>query len=735
MAYEVDGLQLSVTSTNAEQTASELNSLVTTLERLKSTVSSTNLSPVIKQLQGLSKATQKLDFSNLAGLKSLNSLNKVASIDLSNFISELQRLDVALKDLDFSKLQDLKSINPTINASAKAAHSAFGAFGKLGSAFKRIIFYRVIRTIIKEITSAVKEGVNSAYAYSQAMGGAFAAQMDAAASSMQYFKNSIGAALVPLIQSFLPIIIQVTDAVANFNNALGRFFAAWSGETSAMQAVKVQTQYKASVDDTTKSLKKMKDATAGFDELNIISDTASAGGGAANISSSPTDNFKTVDLDFKTDKFAKIGKWFKTYIGDLDDIWTYAKLIGIAIGGWLVIKTVVGLFKGAKGVLGGISADFTGLLNGIGKAAEIIAVLGGLALVITSVTNLIDTFAKSGLSLPETLGLIGGTVGIVTVAFAAMLGVMKLFKPSWQSIVGAAVILGGLALVLNSMSKVLKAINGQGTDLKTMLGGLGGVLGVIIGTITALTVAAMVLSSNPLALVGILALTVAIVGIMDVMAKKLPIILNAISTFVTATAPPFVKVLGAIESLVVNIITVLKNSFIGIINAVTNNIERLSKIALNFIGNLGSAFEKTCKAIVRGLQSIVDFIKKMPIIGEIIKIGDSGVKKLGKLLGYADGGYPASGTLFYANEAGPELVGTIGGRTAVASNNEITGISNAVYSTGEAQLRATEEQNSLLRQILAKTGVYIDGKEIKNAYAKAKLNSGAEIGTGGIVYG
>lgn len=40
-------------------------------------------------------------------------------------------------------------------------------------------------------------------------------------------------------------------------------------------------------------------------------------------------------------------------------------------------------------------------------------------------------------------------------------------------------------------------------------------------------------------------------------------------------------------------------------------------------------------------------------------------------VGYANGGYPDQGELFFANETGPELVGRIGGRTAVASNNDI----------------------------------------------------------------
>lgn len=52
---------------------------------------------------------------------------------------------------------------------------------------------------------------------------------------------------------------------------------------------------------------------------------------------------------------------------------------------------------------------------------------------------------------------------------------------------------------------------------------------------------------------------------------------------------------------------------------------------------------------------------------------------------YANGGYPAKGSLFIANEAGPEMVGTIGGSTAVANNDDIVaavsqGVASAVAS-------------------------------------------------------
>jgi hypothetical protein len=64
----------------------------------------------------------------------------------------------------------------------------------------------------------------------------------------------------------------------------------------------------------------------------------------------------------------------------------------------------------------------------------------------------------------------------------------------------------------------------------------------------------------------------------------------------------------------------------------------------------------------------------------------------------AEGGYVDSGQLFIAREAGPEMVGTMGGSTAVANNDQIVqGI-----QAGVAQ--ANQEQTVLLNQIA--NGVY-----------------------------
>ena len=47
---------------------------------------------------------------------------------------------------------------------------------------------------------------------------------------------------------------------------------------------------------------------------------------------------------------------------------------------------------------------------------------------------------------------------------------------------------------------------------------------------------------------------------------------------------------------------------------------------------------------------------------------------------YAQGGFPEMGEMFIARESGPELVGSIGRKSAVANNSQIiSGIENGVY--------------------------------------------------------
>lgn len=73
---------------------------------------------------------------------------------------------------------------------------------------------------------------------------------------------------------------------------------------------------------------------------------------------------------------------------------------------------------------------------------------------------------------------------------------------------------------------------------------------------------------------------------------------------------------------------------------------------------------------------------KNTLSGISLKVTDSSGKKISNfsVKAYANGGFPKSGQLFWANEAGPEMVGRIGNKTAVANNNQIvSAIKTGVY--------------------------------------------------------
>ena len=74
------------------------------------------------------------------------------------------------------------------------------------------------------------------------------------------------------------------------------------------------------------------------------------------------------------------------------------------------------------------------------------------------------------------------------------------------------------------------------------------------------------------------------------------------------------------------------------------------------------------------INSAVDLINKIP------GVAISHVDRINIPL-MASGGFVGGGQMFVAREAGPEMVGTISGRTAVANNDQIVeSISRGVYA-------------------------------------------------------
>lgn len=96
---------------------------------------------------------------------------------------------------------------------------------------------------------------------------------------------------------------------------------------------------------------------------------------------------------------------------------------------------------------------------------------------------------------------------------------------------------------------------------------------------------------------------------------------------------------------------------------------------------------------------------------------------------FARGGYPERGEIFVANEAGPEMVGTIGRRTAVANNDQIVeGISNGVYAAVVAALRDSNYGDS------APFVIELDGDPIYKGVVNRARREFARTGQTGLAY-
>lgn len=208
----------------------------------------------------------------------------------------------------------------------------------------------------------------------------------------------------------------------------------------------------------------------------------------------------------------------------------------------------------------------------------------------------------------------------------------------------------------------------------------------------------------------------------------------------------------------------IKTAWSGVKSFFSNVWKGIKDVFGNVASFFGDAFKKAVKSISDAFSGIKNILSK-PLNGIIalieclankivdawnwikeqlnsfsIKMPDWMPKVGGKKFGFdlkksehisierfATGGFPDKGQLFIAREAGPELVGNMGSKSAVANNDQITdgiaqAVGPAVYSAVKAAIADMPQQG---------TGdVYLDGKKISentiqhiNKISKSRGNS------------
>lgn len=146
-------------------------------------------------------------------------------------------------------------------------------------------------------------------------------------------------------------------------------------------------------------------------------------------------------------------------------------------------------------------------------------------------------------------------------------------------------------------------------------------------------------------------------------------------------------------------------------NKLLENIPTAFRTAFKTVANVAIA---PLNLVISGIETMInnaiDLINGLMSAARLIpKIGDAVPNNIqhisvGRIPTFEKGGYvPSRYTMFMAGENGvPEMLGTVGGKTAVAGGEEITRIRDAVISTAQQEIALLRQNNQLLQGILEK---------------------------------
>lgn len=184
------------------------------------------------------------------------------------------------------------------------------------------------------------------------------------------------------------------------------------------------------------------------------------------------------------------------------------------------------------------------------------------------------------------------------------------------------------------------------------------------------------------------------------------------------------------------------NTLYSSISAMTTNFGTVSKAQITaYLLKVYDNIYNTFDAIRQTLQQVSDEVTRMlnQMVSDANSLAGLTGKKYSHVGGYtmqqaqrfniemfANGGFPRSGELFVAREAGPELVGSIGGKTAVGGNDQIErAIFNAVLTAMSQAMANGSSQPIELNQ-----KIELDGDVIYNNQQRVSARRGINFGLG-----
>lgn len=302
--------------------------------------------------------------------------------------------------------------------------------------------------------------------------------------------RAIGNIFIPALNAILPYAIAVVQVIREIANALANLagFKLTDVDYSGVNSAAVGAGSLAdNLDDAAGAAKKLKQYTAGFDELNVFAPNTGSGSGAGAGGAGGFD-FDLPTYDFLGDAVqTRIGEIKKMIEDTLAEITTIVSGFMLAVGAILVVTGVniplgVGLMAaGAVGLAATVGLNWTAMSSELTSTLALITgVVGGFLLALGAI------MAFSGANLP--LGIALMALGGASLVSAAVINWHNSDQHLTDALTTLTGVLAGASLAVGAML----AFTGVATGL--------GIALMAVGAVTLVSAAALNWNSIPDAL-------------------------------------------------------------------------------------------------------------------------------------------------------------------------------------------------------------------------------------------
>lgn len=304
--------------------------------------------------------------------------------------------------------------------------------------------------------------------------------------------RAIGNIFIPALNAILPYAIAVVQVIREIANALANLagFKLTEVDYSGVNSAAVGAGSLAdNLDDAAGAAKKLKQYTAGFDELNVFAPNTGSGSGAGAGGAGGFD-FDLPTYDFLGDAVqTRIGEIKKMIEDTLAEITTIVSGFMLAVGAILVVTGVniplgVGLMAaGAVGLAATVGLNWTAMSSELASTLALITgVVGGFLLALGAI------MAFSGANLP--LGIALMALGGASLVSAAVINWHNSDRHLTDALTTLTGVLAGASLAVGAML----AFTGVATGL--------GIALMAVGAVTLVSAAALNWNGIPDALVS-----------------------------------------------------------------------------------------------------------------------------------------------------------------------------------------------------------------------------------------